>query len=327
MKHWKNKFLALLFTIVMMLSMTACESYDEWEARTESERTQTGQQESLQTPSGQKGPSLADYVNAGLEEAKQNGQYTESDYSDIRADGSSAGPGQNTDNNSDSAGQTTDNTGQTPDNSIDNTNDWAELNDYLVNLEYEGEPYICVNDNIPYFTEEDIALTEAFEFYSELDELGRTQYAFASIDESIMPADDEERGDISSVKPTGWIQAKYEGIGNGNWLYNRCHLIAWSLASENANECNLMTGTRYFNVEGMLPFEIQALSYLGENPENHLLYRATPIYKDDELLARGLLLESYSIEDNGELSFCVYLFNVQPGIEIDYKTGESRIGE
>lgn len=145
------------------------------------------------------------------------------------------------------------------------------------------------------------------------------------MNKSLIPPYKEEREDISSIKPTGWVQEKYDSIGNGGWLYNRCHLIAWSLAGENDNERNLMTGTRYFNVEGMLPFETQVLDYIDDNPENHILYRATPIYEDEGLLAKGLLLEAYSIEDDGKLSFCVYLFNVQPGIDIDYQTGNNKL--
>ena len=197
-----------------------------------------------------------------------------------------------------------------------------DIMEYLTELEYEGDPYVYINDDIPYFTDKDLKLTYAFEEYSNLDDLGRTGQAFASLNESLMPKG-EERGDISSVKPTGWVQNKYDSISDGGWLYNRCHLIAWSLAGENDNKLNLMTGTRYFNVEGMLPFEMQALEYIGENPDNHLLYRATPVYDDDDLLAKGLLLEAYSIEDEGELQFCVFLFNVQPGISIDYSTGDN----
>lgn len=328
-KHWKHKVLAAVL-IVTTLSMTACESYNDWEARKEAEDLPDTY---ISTDSEYTGPNLADYVNRGLEEAKQNGLYTESDYSDIFTDNSSEKTEPDTtvsdsSENMSSSGQT----GQQSDN-FGNPNLSDEFGHaiseetlaYLTELEYEGEPYICINENIPYFTEEEQNITDAFEYYSDLDELGRTQYAFAFIDESLMPEENEERGNISSVKPSGWVQAKYDGIGNGNWLYNRCHLIAWSLAGENDNEQNLMTGTRYFNVEGMLPFEMQALEYLDDNPDNHLLYRATPVYEEDNLLAKGLLLEAESIEDDGELAFCVYIFNVQPGIVIDYQTGESHI--
>ena len=280
---------------------------------------------------GYTGPSLADYVNEGIDEAKENGQYTDTDYSSIRYEGDTTVPGENTSNNDTGQNPSDNVTDQNPSNDEIDSYDYSHaLSDdilvYLASLEYEEEPYIYINDNTPYFTDEELEFTDAFESYSNLDDLGRTGYAFASINKSLMPANGEKRGDISSIKPTGWKQKKYDSV-DGGWLYNRCHLIAWSLAAENDNECNLMTGTRYFNVEGMLPFEMQALTYLDENPENHMLYRSTPVYEDNDLLAKGLLLEAYSIEDNGELSFCAYLFNVQPGITIDYETGESQIME
>lgn len=325
MRHHKNRFFITALAAAMMLSFTACDgNYEPGEGMTT--YIDTG---------GYNGPNLSDYVNEGLDEAKENGQYTDTDYSSILADGSTTSPSQDNSNSDSSTGTVTFGS----ENSDNFGHDWTnsdipghsmsddELNDlmeYLAAQEYTGEPYIYVQDNEPYFADEDFSYTDAFEFYSELDNLGRVQYAYASLDESLMPADDEERGDISSIKPTGWVQAKYEGIGNGDWLYNRCHLIAWALAGENDNERNLMTGTRYFNVEGMLPFETQVMAYIDENPDNHVLYRSTPVYAEDDLLAKGLLLEAYSIEDNGELSFCIYLFNVQPGIDINYKTGESQ---
>ena len=139
-----------------------------------------------------------------------------------------------------------------------------------------------------------------------------------------MPQDDEERGDISSVYPTGWEQAKYDSIDNGGWLYNRCHLIAYCLAAENANEKNLITGTRYLNIEGMWELEETVKYYLEENPDNHVLYRVTPMFEGDNLLASGVLIEAYSLEDEGDgVCFCCYCYNVQPGVEINYATGES----
>ena len=135
-----------------------------------------------------------------------------------------------------------------------------------------------------------------------------------------MPKDGEERESISNVKPTGWKQAKYDG----EYLYNRCHLIGYQLSNENANEKNLITGTRYFNVEGMLPFENQVADYLHQNPQNHVLYRITPVFEGNNMLAKGVEMEAYSIEDKGEgICFHVFVYNVQPGIEIDYATGES----
>lgn len=204
----------------------------------------------------------------------------------------------------------------------------GKRNEYLTSLCYKNKPATEVNGNKPYFAEDgllDAVKNDAKTFleFSNLDEQKRTKMAYALLNKSMMPNDDSVREEFDSVKPTGWIQAKYDWIDNGGWLYNRCHLIAWSLTGENANEKNLMTGTRYFNVEGMLPYEIKTIHYLNENPNNHVLYRATPIYSENELLARGLLLEAYSIEDDGKLTFCVYIHNVEPGVEIDYATGKN----
>lgn len=195
--------------------------------------------------------------------------------------------------------------------------------------EYIDQPYVVINNNIPDFTEENYT-AQAFENYSELDKLGRCGVAFANICKETMPKQGEERGEIGMIKPSGWKTARYDGIVDQNYLYNRCHLIAWSLAGENANEKNLITGTRNFNKEGMLPFENLVLEYLHkkENRENHVLYRVTPIYKGNNLVASGVQMEAYSIEDNGEgICYNVYVYNVQPGIEIDYRTGKSKLIE
>ena len=185
--------------------------------------------------------------------------------------------------------------------------------------EYTDSPYVVINDNIPNFDEKDYD-SEGFEKYSKLDVLGRCGVAYANICKETMPQKGDKRGDISSVKPTGWRQKKY----NGEYLYNRCHLIGYQLSDEDANELNLITGTRYFNVEGMLPFENKVAEYLKQNKDNHVLYRITPIYEGKNLLASGVQMEAYSIEDNGEgVSFNVYIYNVQPGIKIDYTTGNS----
>lgn len=196
--------------------------------------------------------------------------------------------------------------------------------------QYAGEPYVVINNNIPYFKEEDYT-TKSFEKYSKLDlEFGRCGVAFANICKEIMPADNEKREDITSVKPTGWRQKKYAGLVDGGYLYNRCHLIGWQLAGENDNELNLITGTRYMNVEGMLPFENKVADYLDEkaNSKNHVLYRVTPIFEGNNLVASGVEMEAYSIEDKGSgICFNVYAYNVQPGIVINYKTGESWLEE
>ncbi|MCD7749543.1 MAG: DNA/RNA non-specific endonuclease [Oscillospiraceae bacterium] len=185
--------------------------------------------------------------------------------------------------------------------------------------DYDGEPYIAVNGNQPYFTEADYT-TQAFECYSDLDELGRCGMAWANICIELMPT--EEREDISEVKPSGWRSAAYDFV-DGGYLYNRCHLIGFQLAGENDNEKNLITGTRYMNVQGMLPFENLVAAYV-EDTENHVLYRVTPIFEEENLLASGVLMEGWSVEDMGDgVCFCVYAYNVQPGVEIDYATGDS----
>ena len=194
--------------------------------------------------------------------------------------------------------------------------------------EYEGQPYVIINNNIPYFDEEDYT-TGSFEKYSELDDLYRCGVAYANICEKTRPKDNEEREELT-YNPTGWEQKEYKGIVDGNYLYNRCHLIGWQLSAENNNELNLITGTRYMNIEGMLKFENLIDDYLDkeENKENHVLYRVTPIFEGDNLVANGVQMEAYSIEDNGEgVCFNVYVYNVQPGIVIDYKTGESWLKE
>ena len=188
---------------------------------------------------------------------------------------------------------------------------------------YTGEPYAVIHDNLPFFTDEEKTV-ESFEHYSELDALGRCGVAYANLSRARMP--DEERGDIGSIRPSGWHQAKYEGVVDSTppYLYNRCHLIAYCLTGQNANEKNLITGTRYLNVHGMLPFEEQVARYLDQN-DHHVLYRVTPIFEGDNLLASGVLMEAWSVEDDGAgISFCVYCYNVQPGISINYRTGENR---
>lgn len=184
---------------------------------------------------------------------------------------------------------------------------------------YTVYPYTVINNNVPEFEKTDY--TKSFEKYGELDSLGRCTSCIANIGTDLMPT--EERGAIGSVKPTGWQVAKYSNV-DGRYLYNRCHLIGYQLSAENANPNNLITGTRYLNIEGMLPFENKVATYVKAT-SNHVLYRVTPIFKDDELVARGVQMEAYSIEDDGEgVEFNVYCYNVQPDIEIDYKTGNSK---
>ena len=183
-----------------------------------------------------------------------------------------------------------------------------------------NQSYVEINGNVPYFTQSDYT-TKSYECYSPLDVLGRCGIAMACIGKDIMPT--EERGDISSVKPTGWVQASYDGT----YLYDRCHLIGFQLTGENANKQNLITGTKYFNVAGMLGFENMVADYIKET-NNHVLYRVTPVFVGNELVARGVLMEAWSVEDNGDgICFNVFVYNVQPGVAIDYATGESQEAE
>lgn len=186
--------------------------------------------------------------------------------------------------------------------------------------EYSGMPYVYVNNNVPLFKEYEI-IGGSFEYYSKLDKLGRCDVCMASVSEDLMPTG--ERESISSVTPTGWINVSYDSV-SGKYLYNRCHLIGYQLTGENANKRNLITGTRYLNTEGMLPFENMVDDYI-DRTGNRVIYRVTPLFKENNLVADGVLMEAYSVEDNGAgVSFCVYCYNVQPTIIIDYLTGESR---
>ena len=190
--------------------------------------------------------------------------------------------------------------------------------------EYTDKPYVAVNGNVPYFTESELT-DQSYEYYSDLDALGRCGTACASIGQDLMPT--ESRGSIGMVKPTGWHTVRYDDLVDGKYLYNRCHLIGYQLTGENANTKNLITGTRYLNIEGMLPFENMVADYIQET-NNHVLYRVTPIFEGNNLLANGVLMEGYSVEDKGAgVSYCVFAYNVQPGIEIDYATGESKLAD
>lgn len=199
----------------------------------------------------------------------------------------------------------------------ENTQKSYELTDIPA---YAGNSFVILDDNKPAFSKKDRERTDAFETYSDLDELGRCGVAYANICKELMPT--EERGAIGMVKPTGWHTVKYDNV-EGKYLYNRCHLIGYQLAGENANEKNLITGTRYLNVTGMLKFEDLVADYVNET-NYHVLYRVTPVFEGDNLVASGVEMEAYSVEDKGEgVSFHVFLYNVQPGITIDYATGES----
>lgn len=198
--------------------------------------------------------------------------------------------------------------------------------------EYSDKAYVTVNSGKPYFEESDYT-TKAYEKYSDLDSLGRCGVVMACLGKETMPAEGEERESISNVTPSGWEgNNKRYDIVSGGWIYNRCHLIGWQLSAENDNEKNLITGTRYFNAgndeeRGMLAFENMVADYIKETG-NHVLYRVTPVYKGNDLVARGILMEAYSVEDNGEgICFNVYFYNVQPGIEIDYATGANKLAK
>lgn len=192
--------------------------------------------------------------------------------------------------------------------------------DYEAIPKYDGHPYIEINDNIPFFTEEELT-TESFEDYGELDHLGRCTASSACLSIDTMPTEEDKRGNIGNIKPTGWFSTKYECV-EGKYVMNRCHCIAWQLSNENDNILNLVSGSRYLNLE-MLSFENMVADYLIET-RNHVMYRVTPVFVEEEMLCRGLLMEGYSVEDDGEgISYCVFIYNVQPGIEFDYLTGES----
>lgn len=206
--------------------------------------------------------------------------------------------------------------------------EWKESSSFVDSAsfipEYSGEDVIELNDGKPCFTDYDLNNIKG-ENFSALDSRGRCGTAVAMLDRTMMPS--ESRGPIGDIKPTGWAQEKYPGIVDSEppYLYNRCHLIAYAMTGQNANERNLITGTRYMNATTMLSYEEQVLHYI-DNSDNHVLYRVSPYFKDSDLLARGVEMEAYSVEDEGEgVCFHVFVYNVQPGIEIDYKTGESRI--
>lgn len=192
--------------------------------------------------------------------------------------------------------------------------------------------WVEVNGNTPFFTGDDVnrAELEIWEEYSELDSLGRCGVAYANLCPQLLPT--EERGDIGSVKPSGWHSVKYPEVIKDKYLYNRCHLIGWQLAGENANKKNLITGTRFMNIDGMLDFEDLLADYIDDGmligEERRALYRVTPVFLDDELVARGVLMEGYSVIDRGQdVCFCVFAYNAQPGVIIDYATGESRLAD
>lgn len=186
---------------------------------------------------------------------------------------------------------------------------------------FSDKPYVVLNNNQPYFNSSDYT-TDSFEYYSSLDNQGRCGIVYACIGKDIMPTG--ERGETGQIKPTGWHTVKYD-IVDGKFLYNRCHLIGWQLTGETSNERNLITGTRYLNIQGMLPFENMVADYIKET-ENHVLYRVTPCFEKNNLLAHGVQIEAYSVEDDGAgICFNVFCYNAQPGVTIDYSSGNSKL--
>ena len=196
----------------------------------------------------------------------------------------------------------------------------SNMFDYNTIPEYNNEPYIEINNNKPYFNDMDIT-NKSYEHYSELDNLGRTGIAIACLGPETLPT--QKRGPIGMIKPAGWHTVKYPDVIKDLYLYNRCHLIAFELSGENANKKNLTTGTRYLNISGMLPFENKTRKYIDDT-KHHVIYRVTPVFINNELICRGILIEAKSVEDDN-LEFCVYCYNVQPGIIIDYATGDSHV--
>jgi hypothetical protein len=210
-----------------------------------------------------------------------------------------------------------------PDNYDGETVSYSSGSISLGKFTYEGDPYTIVDDNKPSFSKDEYT-TDSYEIYSPLDALGRCGPAEACLGKDLMP--DSNREPINSIKPSGWLNKKYDTeLIDGGFVYNRCHLIAFCLAGENANKYNLITGTRYFNVEGMLPFEVEVADYIKKTG-NHVLYKVTPIYTGNNLVADGVQMEAQSVEDD-KISFNVFVFNVQPGIDIDYATGETKLAE
>lgn len=263
--------------------------------------------------SGQDSEPVSD-ITTEIIETSLEGQLTESETEDI-TDGTTADATTEKSENK-TTEKETQRVNQTE--SVGDGNSKAVLSEIPA---YSGSPYAVINDNVPSFNKYELT-TKGYETYASLDSLGRCGGAVASCGREIMPKANEERGSISSVKPSGWVQAQYDCV-SGKYLYNRCHLIGWQLSAENANKRNLITGTRYMNTEGMLPFENMVADYIRET-NNHVAYRITPIYDGSDLVAKGVQMEAYSVEDDGEgICFNVFCYNVQPGVEIDYTTGKS----
>lgn len=283
-----NRILALLLSVVMLLSFAGCDldTYDYTDSSTGQSTTISSDEDSTDTSGSDSQTQTEESTTTGSTDETESSTETEK-------------PSETT-----SVGSGT-----------------AKAVDPSTLPAYSGTAYTVVNGNQPNFSASELT-TVGYEKYANLDSLGRCGVALASCGKEIMPADGEERGSISSIKPTGWVQAKYSGI-SGGYLWNRCHLLGWQLSAENANKQNLITGTRYMNIEGMLPFENMVADYIRETG-NHVAYRVTPIFEGNNLVCSGVQMEAYSIEDEGEsICFNVYCYNVQPGITINYATGDS----
>ena len=288
MKNTK-KLLALLLSIVMLLSFVGCDI----------DSSDYGESSNIESSS-----SITD-----------NTTDNSSDITDS-SNGTSSSPS----TESPTTQTPTPSSTQKPDNSVVGTGT-AKAVDPSTLPAFSGTAWTVVNDNQPNFSASEIT-TKGYEKYSSLDSLDRCGVALASCGKEIMPGADEKRGSISSVKPSGWVQKSYSGI-SGGYLWNRCHLIGWQLSAENANRQNLITGTRYMNINGMLPFENMVADYIKETG-NHVAYRITPIFEGRNLVCSGVQMEAYSVEDDGDgICFNVYCYNVQPGITINYATGDS----
>lgn len=293
-----NRFLALLLALVMVFSLAGCGRQGEDPGGSSvvvDEGGQPFQAEPSEAPGEEPSPSIPGVTVGDPSDAPPQGGQVDTPVETGPVETPSADPGT----------EPSDPGFYKPLTSVDDV------------PEFSGEPYVAINSNIPKIGPTDLT-TEAFERYSDLDELGRCGTAFVNVCQELMPT--KERGDISSVKPTGWHNAYYDFV-DGGYVYNRCHIVGFQLAGENANEKNLITGTRFLNIEGMLPFENMVADYVKETG-NHVLYRVTPVFRGDELVCRGVHMEAFSVEDGGSgVSFNVYAYNAEPGVEIDYATG------
>ena len=332
-----NRFLKLFLAISLILALcfnaVGCEllgSFTETpdtSEGTDDENKGDGSSEE-DDDSSQSGSGTEDNTPGSGDTSGENGGSSD----DGNGDGQNTGTGDGNPNGGNQSGSGTGDQNQNSGtgDSGNVTEDKVTYNDIRVDAfggftvpAYSGTGYYVINNNVPFFTDEEI-VTTSYERYGALDSLGRVTTAMSCIGKDLMPT--EARGDISSVKPTGWVQANYSVI-KGGYLYNRCHMIGWQLTAENANRQNLITGTRFMN-ETMIPFENQIADYIKET-NNHVMYRITPVFAGNNLLAYGLILEAYSVEDEGDgISFSLFIYNVQDKVHIDYATGNSRmVGE